>query len=299
MASLQSWVKAARLRTLPLALASVAMGAFVAASTKGFKLEAAVWAGITTVLLQILSNFANDYGDTVTGIDNDQRVGPKRTVQAGEISKNEMLVAIYLASFLSFISGLILLFWISDIGLVGQIGLLLAGIAAITAAIRYTVGENPYGYRGLGDLNVFLFFGIAAVAGTFFLSTNTFTWEVLLPASAMGLLSVAVLNLNNLRDFVNDRYSGKRTIVVSLGYSKALFYHAFLVLFPFLLLVVYSLLQGSRVYQFAYLLLLPLFIADLVAIFKSPGDAHLDPFLKKHALKTLLLTCLFGLLLLL
>lgn len=299
MASLQSWVKAARLRTLPLALASVAMGAFIAANTDGFKVESAVWAGITTVLLQILSNFANDYGDTVTGIDNDQRVGPKRTVQAGEISKNEMLAAIFLFSILSFISGLILLFWISDIGLAGQIGLLLAGMAAITAAIRYTVGENPYGYRGLGDLNVFLFFGIAAVAGTFYLSTNTFALEVLLPASAMGLLSVAVLNLNNLRDFVNDRYNGKRTIVVSMGYSKALYYHAFLVLFPFILLVVYSSLQGASVYQFAYLLILPLFISDLVAIFKSPGDAHLDPFLKKHALKTLLLTCLFGLLLLL
>lgn len=296
MASLKSWVKAARLRTLPLALASIIMGSFIAAKSSNFKVSVALMAGLTTLLLQILSNFANDYGDYVGGIDNENRVGPKRTVQTGEVTKSEMRKAMAIFAGFSLLSGLFLVFILAEVNFVGKLFLLIAGLAAIIAAVRYTVGDNPYGYRGLGDLNVFLFFGLAAVAGTFYLSTNTFNLNILLPASAMGLLSVAVLNLNNLRDHQNDRLNGKRTLVVAMGYSGALIYHASLVLFPFILLLIFSVIHNASYYQFGYLLLLPLFIVDLIEIFRSPGNAALDPFLKRHALKTLLLAVMFGIL---
>ena len=158
MASLKSWVKAARLRTLPLALASIIMGSFIAAKSSNFKVSVALMAGLTTLLLQILSNFANDYGDFVGGIDNENRVGPKRTVQTGEVTKSEMRKAMAIFAGFSLLSGLFLVFILAEVNFVGKLFLLIAGLAAIIAAVRYTVGDNPYGYRGLVDLNFFLFF---------------------------------------------------------------------------------------------------------------------------------------------
>ncbi|MDP2237579.1 MAG: 1,4-dihydroxy-2-naphthoate polyprenyltransferase [Bacteroidales bacterium] len=295
MASAQSWVKAARLRTLPLALSSIAMGGFVAGIESSFRLMPVIFAGITTLLLQILSNFANDYGDSKSGIDNKNRVGPTRTVQSGEITKSEMKIAVLIFSGLSLISGLLLVFFAAQISLTGKIILLLLGLGAIVAAIKYTVGKRPYGYIGLGDLFVFIFFGLVAVIGTYFLATNSFHWTILLPAISMGMFSSGVLNLNNLRDIANDRLSGKRTLVVSLGYSKALFYHAMLILVPFILLSWFAFEKKPELLSFAFLLLFPLFLKDLIDIFKSEGNASLDPYLKKLALKTLLLTIIFGL----
>jgi 1,4-dihydroxy-2-naphthoate polyprenyltransferase len=294
MASLQSWVKAARLRTLPLALSSIAMGGFVAGIESSFRLMPVIYAGITTLLLQILSNFANDYGDSKSGIDNKNRVGPARTVQTGEVTKSEMKYAVLLFAALSLICGIFLVFYVAQISTTGKLILLFLGFGAIIAAIKYTVGKRPYGYIGLGDLFVFIFFGLVAVVGTFFLATNTFTWIVLLPAAAIGMLSSGVLNLNNLRDIANDRFSGKRTLVVFLGYHNALFYHAKLVILPFFLLSWFAFQKKPELLSFSFLLLLPFFFKDLIEIFKSEGNASLDPYLKKLALKTLLLTIVFG-----
>lgn len=296
MASVKAWIKAARLRTLPLALASTAMGGMVAAAHPNFQLNVALMAILTTQFLQILSNFSNDYGDFVRGSDNEKRIGPTRTVQAGEVSQPEMKTAMTLFAILSLISGLYLIFGLAQIHMTGKIIILLAGLAAIYASIRYTVGQNPYGYRGLGDLNVFIFFGLAAVAGTYYLATNSLPWSIFLPATAMGMLSTAVLNLNNMRDHANDAMTGKNTLVVKIGFQKALRYHSLLVLLPFVLLAVFLSMQQAALLQYAFLFTLPLFVRDLNDIRKLEGRAALDPYLRKLALKTLLLTFVFGIL---
>lgn len=294
MATLKSWVKAARLRTLPLAMASIAMGGFVASTHKAFNLQAVLMAGMTTLLLQILSNFANDYGDFSKGTDDENRLGPKRTVQSGEITAKEMRLAILISSMLSFASGMVLLLYYVKLPIVETLIFIVLGIAAILAAIKYTTGKNPYGYAGLGDFFVFLFFGLVAVAGTFYLATNSWKWIVLLPAIAMGLLSTGVLNLNNIRDYTNDKLKGKRTLAVKLGIDGAIIYHAALTSIPFLALLTNNLTTAAAWPAYIYLLLLPLFLIDLNKIRQLKNTAALDPYLKKLALKTLLLTLVYG-----
>ena len=295
MAKFSSWVKAARPRTLPLALASIALGGFIAAPNLNFNLSAVLMAGLTTLLLQILSNFANDYGDFSKGTDDHKRIGPKRTVQNGEITALEMKAAMLITSFLALLSGLVLLFGVVQLPLVETVVFILLGLAAIVAAIKYTTGKNPYGYAGLGDLFVFIFFGLIAVSGTYFLATLTWNLDVLLPAAALGMLSTGVLNLNNIRDFSNDKEKGKKTIVVKLGVEVAIGYHYLLVLMPFVFLVIYNILENKAITSFLFLLLLPLFLFDLRIIRKLKNTAELDPFLRKLALKTLLLTFVYGL----
>lgn len=294
MASFKSWVKAARLRTLPLALASIAMGGFVASTQKTFNLQAVLMAGLTTLLLQILSNFANDYGDFSKGTDDENRLGPNRTVQSGEVTAREMKIAMLSFSLLSLASGLIMLFYYVQLQVTETLLFIALGIAAIAAAIKYTTGKNPYGYAGLGDFFVFIFFGLVAVLGTYFLATQTWKWSVLLPAITMGMLSTGVLNLNNIRDYTNDKHKGKRTLAVKLGVDGAIYYHTALMSIPFLALFAYNLIIQANWPAYLVLLLLPLFFIDLMKIRKLKNTAALDPFLKKLALKTLLLTLVYG-----
>jgi 1,4-dihydroxy-2-naphthoate octaprenyltransferase len=276
-------------------MASIALGGFIAAPNPQFKLSAVLMAGLTTLLLQILSNFANDYGDFSKGTDDHKRIGPKRTVQNGEISAKSMKIAILISSILALISGLILLFGVVQLPVAETLIFVLLGLAAIIAAIKYTTGKNPYGYAGLGDLFVFVFFGLVAVSGTYFLATQQWHFNTLLPAAAMGMLSTGVLNLNNIRDFSNDKEKGKRTIVVKLGVEMAIAYHYLLVLLPIGFLTVYNILENKPLSSFVFLLLLPIFVIDLRIIRKLKNTAALDPFLRKLALKTLLLTFVYGL----
>lgn len=295
MAGIRSWIKAARLRTLPLALASIAMGGIVSGIHPDFSLSAVILAALTTLFLQILSNLANDYGDAKSGIDNENRLGPKRTVQSGEIKAGAMKKAVILFAGLSLLSGLALVFWAAALPLLAALAFVLLGLAAIMAAIKYTVGKNPYGYAGLGDLFVFLFFGLLGVCGTYFLATKSWDFFVLLPASAMGLLSTAVLNLNNMRDVVNDSQKGKNTVAVKIGARASMLYHSFLVGLPFLLLFIFVVRSRPDIQNFAFLIMLPFFIYDLWKIAHTSDACKLDPFLKKTALKTLALTAIFGL----
>ena len=220
------WITAMRPRTLPLAIASIVLGSALAAVWQPFSWSVAVFSVLTAVLLQILSNLANDYGDSQHGADHAQREGPPRAVQSGAISGKTMLTAMAIMAILSVISGLILLWFAfgseaQDLFLI----FVLIGAMAILAAVAYTAGFRPYGYAGLGDLSVLLFFGWVGVMGTYFLHSHRFDWEILLPATSSGLLAVAVLNVNNIRDLESDRLAGKQTIPVRIGLQRARIYH--------------------------------------------------------------------------
>ena len=204
----KAWLSAFRLRTLPLALASIGMGTFLAASFESMQPKVFLLSALTTIFLQILSNLANDYGDSIHGADSISRKGPQRAVQSGQISSKAMYVAIILFVFLSFTSGVWLLIEATNSWQTFGLFLIL-GILAIIASITYTAGSNPYGYIGLGDISVLIFFGWVAVLGTFYLHTQFIDWWIILPASSCGFFATAVLNLNNIRDIESDKLAGK------------------------------------------------------------------------------------------
>lgn len=292
MKNIKAWVVSLRLRTLPLALSTILMGSIVAAWDGAFRAEVLLWAALTTLFLQILSNMANDYGDALSGADNETRVGPQRMIQSGAISLGQMKKAIIVLVALALISGLTLLAKAFDTEYWKLLAFFLLGLAAIAAAIRYTAGKNPYGYRGLGDIYVFLFFGIVGVAGSYFLHTNTWQWEVLLPASSIGLFSTGVLNLNNIRDIESDRKSGKITMVVRMGRNKALWYHAALLADGWLLFLIYAILTSRTMLLWPSLLALPLFIRNIVRSFKTREPSKLDGELRNLSLSILLFVVL-------
>lgn len=293
---MKDWIQAFRLRTLALALSSIAMGAFLASFFGSFKWEVSILAGVTTIFLQILSNLANDYGDAQKGTDSGNRIGPERTVQSGKISKQAMRSAIILFASLSLISGHVLIYY-GTLGLDRRVGLLflVLGLSAIAAAILYTVGKKSYGYSGLGDLFVFIFFGLLAVLGTYFLNTQLLRWDIWLPAASLGFLSTGVLNLNNLRDIENDLNSGKITIAVRLGVLGAKKYHILLIVTALLAALLFNLMNLRSYLSLLWIIpVFSLFAIDLVKIYRIEDLKLLDPFLKKLALKTLLFVLLFG-----
>lgn len=295
MKQIKYWLKAFRLRTLPLSFSSVLLGSFLAAFEGAFALPVLIWALLTTLFLQILSNLANDFGDTVHGVDNQGRVGPTRSVQSGEISLRQMKVAIVVFVLLSLFSGIALLFFATpNLGSGSFWFMFLLGIAAILAALKYTIGKKPYGYVGLGDFAVFLFFGPVGVLGTLFLHAGHMYPPQWLPATAVGLFSTGVLNLNNLRDRVNDAAFGKKTLVVKLGADASLYYHALLIVGGMFLAVFFTLMQYRSPWQWLFLLVFPLFIRGLVRVWQNREPYLLDPELKRLAIATLLFSLLFG-----
>lgn len=295
MEKLESWLKAFRLRTLPLSFSSVILGSFLAYNKGYFELGVLIGALLTTLFLQVLSNLANDYGDAVNGVDNDFRIGPQRSIQSGEISLKEMKWGIVIFTILSLFSGIWLLVKGTK-GLDVSAGLILLGIGlvAIAAAIKYTIGKKPYGYIGFGDLAVFLFFGLTGVMGTYFLHSQQISLDEFLPAISIGLLATGVLNLNNLRDRENDKASGKRSLVVIMGLPKARIYHAFLICSAIAASIAYTLLNYQSIYQFLYIITFPIIIQNILVVFKNERPADLDPELKKLAISTLLFAITFG-----
>jgi len=293
---MKSWIEAARPRTLPLALSCILMGCFLAASTGTFSWTVAVLSVITTILLQVLSNFANDYGDAVNGKDTELREGPIRAVHSGAIPATTMLKAIIIFSVLALISGISLLtialkgtpantFWV----------FLGIGIACIIAAITYTAGKRPYGYVGLGDLSVLIFFGWVGVIGSSYLHTHIWNWDLLLPATSCGLFAVGVLNINNIRDIESDKATGKNSIPVRLGREKAILYHWTILCVGMACVLIYTIHHFSGYTSLIFLLSFPLFIRNGLAISRLKKASELDPYLKQMALSTLLFVILFGL----
>lgn len=292
----KSWIYAARLRTLPLSFSGIILGSLIALYKGYWDSEIFLYACVTTSFLQILANFSNDYGDNVKGVDNDQRIGPKRAVQAGYISRAAMKRAVILFSFLSFTLALILIgqSFGADYPITTVFFIILIS-ACVYAAVKYTIGGNAYGYKGYGDVSVFFFFGLISVQCTYFLYTHFLDFGVLLLSVAVGLLSVAVLNLNNMRDIEGDRKSGKYTLVVKIGLKKAKLYHVLLILLPFVSGSVFVLMDYKKFYQWSFLLLLIPMLAHLKKVIAVTDCKDFDPELKKVALTTLAYALLMGL----
>jgi len=301
MASLKTWIRAARPRTVLLSFSGVLLGGFLAArlaiNGEFFYPFPILFAAITAVLLQILSNLANDYGDFKKGTDSAKRVGPQREMQSGAITEQEMKRGLAITAGLCLVSGALLIFVFAGLTWKELSVFAALGISAVLAALLYTLGKHPYGYRGLGDLYCFLFFGWAAVAGTFYLATKNLNFSVLLPASALGFFSNAVLNINNMRDYENDKASGKNSLVVKLGLKKAFVYHCLLIGGAFVCLTIYLVLHQAAWFSYLFLLLSILFIKDLIAIKKTKPES-LDPFLGRQVKHSFLLVVVYGILLL-
>ncbi len=294
MASFKSWITAFRLRTLPLALSVILTGSFLAIQDGVYNWWIIGLSILTTLLLQILSNLANDYGDALKGTDNSNRVGPQRTVQSGEIQPESMKKVIIIFASLSLLSGVTLLYFSFGDNFKMSLLFLFLGLASIWAAVKYTVGKNAYGYTGFGDLFVFLFFGLVGVAGSYYLNTQSLNVAVFLPAAAMGLFSAGVLNLNNMRDIDNDIYSGKHTLASRMGIVEAKKYHLILIFFGWFLLLAWMMLQKHHGERLILLAALPLFVYDVFKVLHTNEKAALDPYLKRLALQTLFVALLFG-----
>lgn len=292
--NLKSWLQAFRLRTLPLALSSIGMGGFLAAANDAFQIDIFLLCIATTIFLQITSNLANDYGDSIHGADSDQRKGPSRAVQSGLISSAQMRRAVIVFILLCLISGLSLLYVAFGLNWNAILFFFGLGVLSILAAIGYTVGRKPYGYMGLGDLSVLIFFGLVGVLGSYYLFTKSFSWFEMLPALSCGFFSIAVLNINNIRDIDSDREAGKFSVPVRIGREKAIWYHWFLLFTGIASSIIYTILNFRSASQLIFLLTIPLFIKNGIAIQSRPSSA-LDPYLKQMAISTLLFVLLFGL----
>ena len=290
---MNNWIKAFRLRTLPLAFSCIIMGSGLAYADGGFNLTVFGLALITTLFLQILSNLANDYGDFVKGTDNEERVGPDRTMQSGLITKSEMVKIMWVIALFCSVFGV----WLIYEGTIGldlkKAGLFaILGLSAMGAAVKYTMGKNPYGYVGLGDIFVFLYFGLLGVLGSYFLHTHTLNWDLLLPASSIGLFTTAVLNINNMRDCEADKKSGKNTLVVKIGIEKAKDYHRALI-FGGILLAITFVFPSPNYFHYIFAITIPIFVGFVQSIQKRNDFENFDPFLKKQAITTFIFSILF------
>ncbi len=305
---MKKWIEASRLRTLPLSISGIIMGAFIArwrllGQGQFWDWRIFVLAILVTLLYQILSNFANDYGDGVRGTDALRtNEAESRAVASGKISAKEMRGAIVLFSILSLVATVGLLFitfypnyWIEFGFFIGL------GVACILAAIGYTMGKKPYGYLGLGDIMVFIFFGLVSVGGSYFLCTKSWSWDILLPASAVGLMSTGVLNLNNMRDIESDALSGKKSLALRLGFKNAMIYQIILLELPLILILIFlgvnGFFQSKNYYAFLVMVLMFPMTKLRRNIIQIKEPKKLDPYLKQVGIMTLMMAILlaFGL----
>jgi len=294
--SIAIWIRVARLRTLPLSLSGIVVGSSAAYAVSSFDTIIFVLAVLTTISFQVLSNFANDYGDGIKGTDNKDRLGPQRGIQSGQIKPHALRMAIWINSFISVLLTLLLVFVAFRSNFLSTLFFIGLGALAIASAIFYTVGSKSYGYKGYGDVFVFVFFGLVSVIGSNYLFVKTIDFLLFLPATAVGLFSVAVLHLNNMRDVINDTNFGKNTLAVRLGVRKSNAYHVFLIFTPIILTLAYAYLSSS---PYCYLIVLflgiPLF-SHLKRVLNRHSEKDLDSELKKIAILTFLYACLFGVL---
>lgn len=294
MSFIKAWISAARLRTLPLSVSGILVGTGIASLYANIDSLVFLLAICTTIGFQVTSNFANDYGDGVKGTDNDQRIGPQRVLQRGLLTRKTLkrgIIVSCVINVLLVIALLYLAFGYQNLGF--SLLFLVLGGFSIWAAISYTIGNKAYGYRGLGDVFVFLFFGLLGVLGSLFLYAKMLPLMAIFPAISVGLLSVGVLNLNNLRDVASDKQSGKNTVVVKMGFERGKKYHAMLLLSAFFAMVVFTYVQYVHFTQlFCFIAFIPIFF-HLNFVRKNKSPKLLDPELKKLALSTFLMSILF------
>lgn len=294
MPNFKAWISAARLRTLPLSVSGIIVGSSLAMNHLFWQSSIFWLAILTTIGFQVLSNFANDYGDGIKGTD-DNREGEQRMVSSGLISPKQMKTGILITAIFSMISAIVLIYYAFGAeDFLHSLLFFMLGIASVIAALKYTIGKNAYGYSGLGDVFVFLFFGLLSVLGSYYLLDHQMVWDLLLPASTIGFLSMAVLNLNNMRDIENDAKNNKNTLVVSLGSSKAKIYHYVLICLAVLLTVLYSIINDHSIRQLIYVIAFLPLIINLVTVYKNKEPKLLDSELKKVALSTFSFALLFG-----
>ena len=287
---IKAFIQAARLRTLPLSVSGIIVGYSLA----GFSNQTIfILAILTTIGLQILSNFANDYGDGIKGTDSN-RQGEKRLVASGVISASLMKQAVIITAIITFTLAILLIYVSFKDEFAYALLFLFLGVSSIVAAIKYTVGKKAYGYSGLGDLFVFLFFGLLSTVGSYFLYTKVIYWDVFLPASSIGLLSAAVLNLNNMRDCIEDAKHNKITLVVKLGNKKSKIYHYTLISFSLICALIYVCINYNNSLQFLFLIEFIPLVHNVIIVTKNCINKELDSELKKVALSTFLFAVLFS-----
>jgi len=288
------WLRSLRFRTLPLSISGILVGSGLAFKAGAIDWTIFTFAILTTVLFQLLSNLANDYGDGIKATDNAERVGPMRAVQSGVISPKEMKFAVGFVTILALVSAMTLIYYASkNMSTSLLIIYALLAILCILAAITYTVGKKSYGYYGLGDVMVFIFFGLVSVLGVYSLYTKTFEWQNVLPATTIGLLSVAVLNLNNMRDYYSDKKAKKNTLVVYMGLNTAKIYHTLLILTACCLFVLFILNHHPPIYLCSLLPSSIIFYFHLMTVAQAKTNKELDPQLKIVALSTFILAALY------
>ncbi|MEX5412554.1 1,4-dihydroxy-2-naphthoate polyprenyltransferase [Atlantibacter hermannii] len=289
----QAWLESLRPRTLPLAFASIVVGSALAWWQGVFDPVVAFLALLTAGLLQILSNLANDYGDAVKGSDKPDRIGPLRGMQKGVITQAQMKRALIITVALICLSGLALV-WVACRTFSDFLGFLLLGLLSIIAAITYTVGTRPYGYLGLGDISVLIFFGWLSVMGTWYLQAHTLIPAIFLPATACGLLATAVLNINNLRDIDSDRINGKNTLAVRLGPARARRYHAFLLIGTLVCLALFNLFSLQSPWGWLFILAAPMLVKQAQYVVRERDPLAMRPMLERTVKGALLTNLLFA-----
>ena len=286
-------VASMRLRTLPLSTGGVILGILLATAAFKVNLWVAVLIVLTTVCLQILSNLSNELGDVLHGTDTEDRVGPQYGLNGGVLTIGEMKVLIGIFVALCIVSGTaMMLLSFGTLWDLTPILVLLMGAGAIMGAMKYTLGRNPYGYRGLGDFYVFVFFGLVAVLGAYFVASHTLFWRLLLPGAAVGCFSVGVLNVNNIRDMETDA-ANRVTVAIRLGERKAKIYQTVLIVLGWILMLAYCQLRMFSWWHYLFVLTLPLFILHLRGVRKRTGK-HLDPMLPLLVMSTFLFCLLAG-----
>ena len=293
---LKMWWETARPKTLPLALASIFTGSALGywANPQGFNGLVMALCLLTTILLQVLSNFANDYGDHQKGSDTEERIGPLRGIQKGAISEKELKWGLILMVVASFLSGSFLI-GIAYENLSDLFAFAGLGILAIVAAITYTVGAKPYGYMGLGDISVLVFFGLLGVGGTYYLQTHGIDSPIILPAIGSGLLASAVLNINNLRDIEQDAKAGKNTLAVRLGAYKGRVYHCILLSVAALCYLAFAVATAISWSNYLFVLAMPLLAKHAIFVYRSQQPSELRPMLAQMSMISLLINILFSL----
>ena len=295
MAKISYYIKSMRLRTLPLSLAGVCLGIMLALADYRIDWKVALLIMLTTICLQVLSNVSNELGDTLSGVDGEDRNGPQYSLGEGGLTVSEMKGFIAVMAVACALSGLLMLqASFGTLFAIEPLCLIALGAAAIGGAIKYTLGKNPYGYRGLGDISVFIFFGLVSVMGAYFVAAHTIlSWIIALPAMAIGCFSVAVLNVNNIRDMKTD--AGIRvTTPLKVGLKRARIYQTVLITVGWLCLIAFNLMRFQDMWHWLFIITLPLFVKHLVGVW-TRTDRELDPMLPLLVISTFILSLLYGL----